>query len=147
MSKNVPDLFAQANPFVEQALQRMTPEQIQYYKNWGKHMYKDNFTDTKMIEALPCELEMQAVQVEEYVRSGLDIKHLSKNDIAVLKRVRGTEWWKNCNLDEDEIEELRLPNIFKQHIDKSVEKKIKQVEKKIKRDKKNEKRNKNRKKK
>lgn len=133
----VPDLFKDANPFVDGALKGLSAADIKKYKDWGKNLYgKTNFTDTNEIKKLPISLESQAIYIEKSVQSGLAVEDLTPNDIAVLKRVRGTTWYSNLNLDEDEIKELELPAFMRKGLDKALERKVQQLTHQAKRKKK-----------
>ena len=96
------------NPFVKLALDSMTPQQKEDYREIGENIYSSiDFEDTKILNT---ELEPSAESVayiSSALKSGMHIDFLNEEEIAVLKDVYGEEWYTNFGYTKEDIGSLK----------------------------------------
>lgn len=122
------DLFN--NPFVNSALNAMTPEQIEEYKKIGESMYGSiNFEDSTIIN-MPPPMAESVAYVEEGIKAGLLPEDLTEDEVSLLCEAYGKEWYKKFGFKESEVPEPGLSLQAKKDIEESVKQQINEIEKK-----------------
>jgi hypothetical protein len=82
------DLFN--NPMVQAAKASMTQEQLDEYKRRGENMY--NTIDFETGENFNQNIIDSVAYIKEGIKSGLDIKELTQDEIHILQTCYGNEW-------------------------------------------------------
>lgn len=99
------DLFN--NPMVTAALEAMSPEEKENYRQIGEKMYGNlNFEDARylinpdvqMTEALGC--------LESQIRSGLHPVDMEENEKALLKDAYGDKWYEKWGFVEEDLTKI-----------------------------------------
>ena len=99
------DLFN--NPMVDAAKRAMSAEQMNEYKEFGRYMYSDNNIRTietsRKIEA-PTNEALLGYAVTA-LKSGGDPQDLSDEELQVLIKTYGKNWYEQFGLTEEEVRE------------------------------------------
>jgi hypothetical protein len=82
------DLFD--NPLIREAMSKMTPEQVEEYKQMGDNMY--NTIDYESNEVSDEVIINAAASITEAIKSGLHLNHLTEDEIEVMKSAYGENW-------------------------------------------------------
>lgn len=90
------------NPMVKAAKEKMTPEQIAEYKRQGDHMY-GNIDYNKNFDPFEEKLKQSAIYIISGLKSGLKPKHLSKDELEVLKQVHGETWYIDYGFTREDL--------------------------------------------
>jgi hypothetical protein len=117
------DLFN--NPMVSSAKNAMTPEQIDDYKRIGEYMYNNvDYKNISMVsEAKEADIVLYA---SEALKSGLDPKELTKQEIEALERTYGDKWYEKHNLEKEDLPVFTV-NITPDQIIKNAEDKLEKL--------------------
>jgi hypothetical protein len=117
------DLFN--NPMVSSAKNAMTPEQIDDYKRIGEYMYNNvDYKNISMVsEAKEADIVLYA---SEALKSGLDPKELTKQEIEALERTYGDKWYEKYNLEKEDLPVFTV-NITPDQIIKNAEDKLEKL--------------------
>jgi hypothetical protein len=131
------DLFN--NPMVNNALKNMSKEELENYKKIGEQMYGNiDFVDSKIIKNnLPPPVAEAIAYVEEGIKSGLMPVDLEEDEVIMLTKAYGTEWYEKYGWKRHEVPEPGLSLANKQEIDQVLKEKIAEAQAKY--DKKNDK--------
>lgn len=104
------------NPFVNSAKKAMTQEQIEEYKKVGEYMY--NSIDYKEI-SLGSKVQVAGdddllFYATEAIKSGMDPKDLSHQELQLLLNSYGIEWFRQFGFEDNEINTLIMTpeNLF-----------------------------------
>lgn len=99
------DLFN--NPMVDAAKRALTQEQMNEYKQFGQYMYSDSNIRTietsRKIEAPTDEALLGYATTA--LKSGGDPQDLSDEELRVLIKTYGKQWYEKFGLTEDEVRE------------------------------------------
>lgn len=117
------DLFN--NPMVNEALKKMSKEDIQKYKTIGEQMYGHiNFEDSKIIGSLPPPVSEAIAYIEEGIKSGLLPQDLEENEVICLHDAYGEKWYEKYGWTRNQVPEPGLSLSAKKEIDDALRKKI-----------------------
>jgi hypothetical protein len=117
------DLFN--NSLVNNALKAMSPEQLAEYKKFGESMYGNvNFEDSKIVNNMAPPMAESVAYVEEGLKSGLLPEDLSEDEVILLQKAFGEEWYKKYGFTKEEVPEPGLSLKMKKDIDDAIEQKI-----------------------
>jgi hypothetical protein len=118
------------NPMVNNALKAMTPEQLAGYKKIGEQLYGSiNYVDSKIINNMSTPMEEAVAYVEEGIKSGLLPQDLDENEVILLTKTYGDEWYLRYGFKKENVPEPGLSLKVKDDIEKAIKFKIKEAEK------------------
>ncbi len=96
------------NPFAKLALNAMTAEQKENYREIGENMYSNvNFEDSKILNTEPEPMAESIAYISTALKSGLHVDFLNEEEIAVLKDVYGEEWYTRFGYTREDIGSLK----------------------------------------
>lgn len=96
------------NPFARVALEAMTAEQREQYREIGENIYSNiNFEDTKILNRELEPMSESVAYISSALKSGLHPDFLSEEEIVVLKDVYGEEWYTRFDYTKEDIGSLK----------------------------------------
>lgn len=120
------------NPMVNNALKALTPEQLEEYKKIGEYMYGNiNFEDNKIIKKMDPPLPESVAYIEEGLKAGLMPQDLTEDEVVILTKAYGENWYERYGFNKNEVPEQGLSIKMKEEIEAFVQKKIDQEKKKL----------------
>jgi hypothetical protein len=123
------DLFN--NPLVNNALKALTPDQLEGYKKFGQSLYGTiNYEDSTIVNNIPAPIEESVAYIEEGLKAGIDPCDLSEDEVVVLQKAYGEEWYLRYGFTKEEVPEPGLSLQMKKDIDDAIEQKIAEALKK-----------------
>lgn len=116
------------NPMVNNALKAMSKEDLEKYKKIGEQLYGNiNFEDSTVVNQLITPVEEAIAYVEEGIKSGLLPEDLEENEVILLHKTYGEEWYKRYGFTSDQTPEPGLSLQTKREIDEAIETKLKEA--------------------
>lgn len=116
------------NPMVNNALKAMSKEDLEKYKKIGEQLYGNiNFEDSTVVNQLISPVEEAIAYVEEGIKSGLLPEDLEENEVILLHKTYGEEWYKRYGFTSDQTPEPGLSLQTKREIDEAIETKLKEA--------------------
>jgi hypothetical protein len=92
------------NPFARAALEAMTPEQKESYREIGENIYSTiDFEDTKILNTELEPMSESVAYISNALKSGLHVDFLNKEEIAVLSDVYGEEWFTHFGYTKEDF--------------------------------------------
>jgi hypothetical protein len=96
------------NQFAKLALEAMTAEQKEQYREIGENIYSSiDFEDTKILNTELEPMSESVAYISSALKSGLHPDFLSEEEIAVLKDVYGDEWFTRFDYTKEDIGSLK----------------------------------------
>lgn len=115
------------NPMVNNALKAMSKEDLEKYKKIGEQIYGNiNFEDSTVVNQLITPVEEAIAYVEEGIKSGLLPEDLEENEVILLHKTYGEEWYKRYGFTRNQVPEPGLSLQAKREIDEAIETKLKE---------------------
>lgn len=98
------DLFD--NPMTRNIMKNLSPEEIENYKKIGEELYGGiNFEKSEILTNAPPFISDESIAyVLEGIKSGLQPKDLTKDELNLLSEVYGKEWYLKFNFTKEDIE-------------------------------------------
>jgi hypothetical protein len=90
------------NPMIDAAKNAMSHEQLEEYKSMGRYMY--NTVDFEAVKKEPDTVDLVSYAIDG-IKSGLDPKDLSDEEIRALIDTYGNKWYKKYGFKKKEIRE------------------------------------------
>jgi hypothetical protein len=113
------------NPLVNNALKALTPDQLDAYKKFGQSLYGTiNYEDSTIVNNIPAPIEESVAYIEEGLKAGIDPSDLSEDEVVILQKAYGEEWYLKYGFTKEEVPEPGLSLQMKKDIDDAIEKKI-----------------------
>jgi hypothetical protein len=99
------DLFD--NPMTRAALDAMSEEEKQRYKNIGEELYGHlDFNDGKVLKQLPPPMAEAIAYLCEQLKSGLHPSMMEENEQAVMSEGYGEKWYENWGYVEGDLTDI-----------------------------------------
>jgi len=90
------------NPMTQSAAQSMSEDDKKNYKKWGEEMHEIDFASVNN------ELDAQMVNSVAFssvaLRSGLDPKELSKEEVEMMREYYGSKWYEKFDFTDKNLE-------------------------------------------
>lgn len=94
------------NDMVKAAMNQLSPEDLQKYKEIGEAIYKDVDYEKSEIKNIPAPMSEALAYVEESLKSGLHPSMLDDNEKEVLKGYYGDDWYKKWGYVEGDLTDI-----------------------------------------
>jgi len=108
-----------SNPGIQEALLRMPPEQVEYFRKMGEEMYKgmdvmegneggvdlENMNGT-LDTAQTEQMHEAHANIVNQIRSGMHPSYLEEEEKEVMKRVYGKEWYAAFGFEEEDVDDF-----------------------------------------
>ena len=92
------------NPMVRAAMEALSPEDLQRYKEFGEYMYgTTDFARSKALGNIPPPMAESIAYIEAGLRSGLHISDLDDDERAVLQEAFGEEWFTRYGFSKEDL--------------------------------------------
>lgn len=115
------------NPMVNNALKAMSKEDLEKYKKVGEQLYGNvNFEDSTVVNKLITPVDEAVAYIEEGLKSGLMPDDLDENEVILLQKTYGEEWYKKYGFSREEVPEPGLSLQVKKDIEEAIETKLKE---------------------
>ena len=96
------------NPFARLALEAMTPEQKENYREIGENIYSTiDFEDSKILNTELEPMSESVAYISSALKSGMHIDFLNEEEIAVLKDIYGDEWFTHFGYTKEDVGSLK----------------------------------------
>jgi hypothetical protein len=95
------------NNMIKQALQDMSPEDLDRYQKMGGNLYKTiDFAKNQVLNNVNPPMEEKLSYIDTGLKSGLSPLDLQETEIELLIETYGDDWYKKYGYSEKEIGEL-----------------------------------------
>jgi hypothetical protein len=116
------------NPMVNNALKAMSKEDLEKYKKVGEQLYGNiNFEDSTIVKHLMTPVDEAVAYVEEGLKSGLLPRDLDENEVILLQKTYGEEWYEKFGFSREEVPEPGLSLQVKKDIEDAIQTKLKEA--------------------